>query len=241
MMGARYDYASAVRATDAFTITAQGIPISRGISQKESGDIMSKSNPHIGRRPRGRPPKKSWDATYKNARFDASYVVLPDACWYWVGFRSRAGYGILYWQGKTSFAHRYAYLRFVGPIPKGLELDHLCRVPACVNWRHLEAVTHKENMLRSASPAIVAHRSGKCQKGHDAGQKDKRGRCVICRNAAARDRYARNGEAVQRDRRRRLAYQARLRASLTPEELMALREFDRLRAAKRRAVTQAPA
>ena len=39
----------------------------------------------------------------------------------------------------------------VGSIPDGLHLDHLCRVPACVNPEHLEPVTLAENNRRAAA------------------------------------------------------------------------------------------
>ena len=50
--------------------------------------------------------------------------------------------------GRMVYAHRFAYELWVGPIPDGLHLDHLCRVRHCVNPDHLEPVTHKENILR---------------------------------------------------------------------------------------------
>lgn len=45
-------------------------------------------------------------------------------------------------------AHRVAYELWVGPIPEGMELDHRCKVRACINPAHLEPVTHAENMRR---------------------------------------------------------------------------------------------
>ena len=49
------------------------------------------------------------------------------------------------------FAHRVAYELTYGRIPEGKEVDHLCRNKACVNPSHLEAVSHRENMLRIAN------------------------------------------------------------------------------------------
>lgn len=81
-------------------------------------------------------------------------------CWIWQRSRDVAGYGRL-WRLGHSLAHRWSYEQHVGPIPEGLELDHLCRVPACVNPGHLEPVSHAENMARSA-PAVKTH----CVNGH---------------------------------------------------------------------------
>jgi len=72
-------------------------------------------------------------------------IVRVDGCWLWTGYINPNGYAMF---GRR-WAHRVAYEFFVGPIPEGLELDHLCRVPACVNPAHLEAVTHRENMRRA--------------------------------------------------------------------------------------------
>jgi hypothetical protein len=74
-----------------------------------------------------------------------------------------------------------------GPIPEGLEIDHLCRVQLCVNPEHLEAVTHRENMLRSPLPNFQAYVAGTCTRGHPmtgdnlGGQrKDGRWQCKAC-------------------------------------------------------------
>lgn len=92
---------------------------------------------------------------------------ISDGCWLWAGHTEKNGYGRFRAQGKMKWAHRAARELFVGPIPKGKELDHLCRVPACVNPKHLEPVTHKENMLRSPLGAPVMYRSKKaCPQGH---------------------------------------------------------------------------
>jgi HNH endonuclease len=76
-------------------------------------------------------------------------------CWLWQGALHSAGYGFLSVGGRNQLAHRVAYRLFVGPIPDGLELDHLCRVKHCVNPAHLEPVTTAENLRRGreARPA----------------------------------------------------------------------------------------
>lgn len=75
-------------------------------------------------------------------------LVRTDECWEWQRARTRAGYGTLRTPAGVAYTHRLAYTAFVGPIPAGMELDHLCRVPSCFNPSHLEAVTHAENMRR---------------------------------------------------------------------------------------------
>ena len=87
-------------------------------------------------------------------------------CWFWMGYKSTRGYGRFWDGGRTVQAHRFAYETRVGPIPEGLQLDHLCRVRACVNPDHLEPVTNRENILRGKTlPAANASKTA-CLRGH---------------------------------------------------------------------------
>ena len=70
-------------------------------------------------------------------------------CWLWLGFIAKNGYGRFGIRRTAHWAHRVAYRLFVGDIPDGLDLDHLCRTRCCVNPEHLQAVSRKENLHRS--------------------------------------------------------------------------------------------
>lgn len=94
-------------------------------------------------------------------------------CWVWLGSKLKSGYGQIGVQGATPdlyrprMVHRVSYEIFVGPIPDGLEIDHLCRNTSCLNPDHLEAVTPAVNMGRGMSPNHVIRRSGYCSAGHE--------------------------------------------------------------------------
>ena len=78
-----------------------------------------------------------------------------DGCWHWTGHLQPNGYGSFRVSGRTFRAHRWAYEHYVGPIPEGLQIDHLCRNRACVNPSHLEPVTARENTRRAMRPQCV--------------------------------------------------------------------------------------
>ena len=81
---------------------------------------------------------------------------MSDGCWLWMASkRNSKGYGQFWADGKIVPAHRWAYEQFKGPIPDGLQIDHLCRTPACVNPAHLEAVTAKENNNRGNTASVM--------------------------------------------------------------------------------------
>lgn len=98
-------------------------------------------------------------------------VEKTDTCWLWRASLSHNGYGAFQYDGRPRPAHRYSYELLVGPIPEGLEIDHLCRVRHCVNPDHLEAVTHLENVRRGVyaeMPVLTRINAEKthCKRGH---------------------------------------------------------------------------
>lgn len=81
---------------------------------------------------------------------DALSVLPTSGCVLWAGNRNNRGYGMgTDRRGRPVAAHRVVYERVVGPIPVGLQLDHLCLVRECVNPAHLEPVTAAENNRRA--------------------------------------------------------------------------------------------
>lgn len=109
----------------------------------------------------------SWDShmTTDSARFWARVAVVPNGCWRWTG-SVNGSYGTFYFHGRTAYAHRVSYEMFVGPIPEGLTIDHLCRYPLCVNPSHLEPVPMRENTLRGEGVTARNAKKTHCSNGH---------------------------------------------------------------------------
>jgi hypothetical protein len=86
-------------------------------------------------------------------------------CWLWQGPTLR-GYGRVWYGRRHWLAHRLVYEQLHGPLPATLELDHLCRQPACVRPDHLEPVLHRENILRGNGWGGRESRKTHCLRGH---------------------------------------------------------------------------
>jgi HNH endonuclease len=127
-----------------------------------------------------------------------AHVLVEDRghetpCWVWQGYiRPRDGYpDRMRWHGRKVWPLRHIYEMLVGPIPEGLDLDHLCRVRVCVNPEHAEPVTRGENVRRGVGPSAVHARKTHCIHGHSLAdavlrpQRDGSGRmqreCRTCR------------------------------------------------------------
>lgn len=111
-------------------------------------------------------------------------------CILWIGTVFK-GYGIM-GSGGSGRAHRVAYELDRGPIPNGMTIDHLCRVRCCVNPRHMEVVSNKENVLRGIGPTAQNSAKSHCKHGHSFDgayirPSSKQRVCRLCRAAWKRE------------------------------------------------------
>jgi len=142
------------------------------------------------------------------ARFFAKVEIDPETgCWCWTACVQN-GYGYFFYEKKWRRAHRVSYQWFVGEIPEGLELDHVvCQNTSCVNFEHVEPVTHRVNTLRGNSFVAAHAKKTECPKGHHYTDEntytDPRNHrnCKICSRAAGLRWYHRNRDKVLAQRK----------------------------------------
>lgn len=157
------------------------------------------------------------------SRFTDKIQLDESGCWIWQGRPGRGGYGLLWVNGYQEYVHRVSHWLFVGPIPDGLHIDHLCRVRICVNPDHLEAVTVRENVVRGIGPEGVRQRQlakSECPLGHPYSgvnlyvSPDGKRDCAMCRSRREAEHKSRHrhpsrkllvtrGSHWGKDRRRR--------------------------------------
>lgn len=108
------------------------------------------------------------DELMERARIYIESRIVPEpnsGCWLWYGTINADGYGFTCINNKRKSAHRVSYTVYRGPIPNGMQIDHLCRVRCCVNPDHMEVVTQQENIRRGI---VGENNRGKthCLHGH---------------------------------------------------------------------------
>ncbi len=134
--------------------------MSRGLCSMHYARLVRNGSPSATlRSPHGASPAERLE---RYIRRDA-----VSGCWLWIGALGADGYGRTSIGGRHLLAHRVAYETFVGPVPDGLQVDHLCRNKGCVNPAHLEAVTAAENMARARPYRHPLVPKTHCVHGHE--------------------------------------------------------------------------
>jgi len=141
-------------------------------------------------------------------------------CWIWSGAVAGSGnhwYGHANLDGKHIYIHRLMYEIHRGKIKKGMTIDHLCKVTRCVNPKHLDACTLKENILRGTGRGALNARKVVCRRGHAfVKMSDGTRYCFECARISYREYYAKNREKELIRRKKYPEYGKKLRASNSP-------------------------
>jgi hypothetical protein len=147
-------------------------------------------------------------------RFMEKVSVRSGACWLWTAGVTNGGYPRFSYGGKTRLAHRVAYKWATGDLSETAQIDHVkargCISTRCVNPAHLEAVSPRENVLRSAAPSAVNAAKTHCVRGHELTFENTMRRngsriCRTCQRAAASAWALENREHINAKKRERAA------------------------------------
>ena len=137
-------------------------------------------------------------------------------CQEWTGSQNGDGYGIVTIEGRNAYAHRVAWRMAGREIPRGLQIDHLCRNRACIRVDHMEVVSSRENTLRGFGPTALNARRTTCREGHPLDGlrgRYRRRYCKTCHRAT----YHRTKDLAARRARERVTRQ-QARAALAEVE-----------------------
>lgn len=174
------------------TVVENGVPCSgphkaRGWCQKHYRRWQNHGDPlaTVGQR-------FQWPETLLRRLMFCAPESLATGCIEFTGARTSLGYGCVIDDGHQVLAHRAAYELTRGPIPDGMELDHLCQNPPCVNPGHLEPVTHAENMRRAMSTHCINGHEYTPENTGKGGTGGRNRRCLAC--AAVRYRRYRSAK-----------------------------------------------
>lgn len=161
--------------------------------------------------PRRKPGPKPGTPTYRppkpiKERILTRIVVDDNGCWVWQGPKNGKGYGHTFIGSRVdgtrrnATIHRLAYEEWIGPIPEGLTIDHLCENTSCCNPAHLDTCTAIENKRRATES------KGACRRGHPWSPENtyirpngSRG-CRVCKRITTRRAEGLTGEGHPRPR-----------------------------------------
>lgn len=141
---------------------------------------------------------------------DFGSALLANQCWIWMAATDAGGYGRFWGNGRLMRAHRFAWEQKHGPIPPGLQIDHLCRVRNCVNPGHMEVVTRRDNILRGVGFSALEAKQTHCKRGHEftpenlyhpPSQPPHYRRCVACDKQHSAALTLRRKLALEKERR----------------------------------------
>lgn len=171
-------------------VDTRGYKYCRACERKRGNDRYRRGRESIQYHPRG--------MSVRERLLDRIFIDPITVCWNWAGSKAGGGYGLILVAGRVRGVHVLSYETFIGPIPDGLEIDHLCRNKGCINPEHLEAVTHRVNILRGNGITAKKAQQTICKWGHEFTPENtyataRGGRdCRACKRKQNRDRYERS-------------------------------------------------